>query len=155
MALEGIGIVGYPTNIGQAITFSGGIVQTPPASGAGRGLVVQLGKLTGLNLNSVAATTIFTTPASGFTRCVVLNVVVDNYSIAATTASVSFGSSGTPTDWAATATNANAATGKFQLLTPTAALSPTYGTGIAFVANVTIGQGSAATADVTVLGYYE
>jgi hypothetical protein len=131
------------------------IVGNIPAAGSSRGFLVVLGKLTGLNLNSVAATTIFTTPASGFNRCVVLNVIVDNYSIAATTASVSFGSSGTPTDWAATATNANAAAGHFVLLTPTATLSPTYGTGIAFQANCTIAQGSAATCDVTVLGYYE
>jgi hypothetical protein len=151
LTLQDIGTAG--TSSPQAV-FAGGVAITP-AAGISKGVIVALGKLTSLNLNSVAATTIFTTPAAGFTRCVVTQVIVDNYSGAWTSASVSFGSSGTPTDWAATATNANAATGKFWLLNPTATLSPTYGTGIAFQANVTIVQGVAATADVTVWGYYE
>jgi len=116
----------------------------------------QLGKLVGLNLNAVAATTIFTTALpAGATRCIITKIVRSNESIAATTASVSFGSSGTPTDFSATAVNANAATTKYQVLSPTATLATAYGNAVAFVANVTIAQGAAATCDITVFGYYE
>ena len=37
------------------LTVTGGVVQTPPAPAAGRGFVVQLGKKTALDLNTVAA----------------------------------------------------------------------------------------------------
>jgi hypothetical protein len=132
------------------------IVGPTNAPASGRGVSVQLGKRVGLDLNAVAATTIFTTPASGFTRCVVTEIIVDNFSLAATTASVSYGASGTPTDWAATATMAGANTNKFVQLSggPAATASATYGTAVAFVANVTIAQGVAATADVSCWGYY-
>ena len=77
--------------------------------------------------------------------------------MASTTASTSFGASGTPTDWLATGTWAGAASGKFVKLEGGAAGtgSATYGTGVAFVANVTIQQGGAATCDVTCMGWYE
>jgi hypothetical protein len=141
---------------GATPTFAGAIL-TIPAGGTVRGYVAVLGKLTGLNLNAVAATTIFTTPASGFTRCVITRVLLDNFSIAATTASVSFGASGTPTDWAATQTFAGANTNKVIALSAGGAAtgSATYGTAVAFVAGVTIQQGSAATCDVICLGFFE
>ncbi len=81
-------------------------------------------------------------------------VIRYNDSIAATTASISFGKSATPTDFAATATNANAAAAKAQIIAATAALQPFYTAGSAFVANVTIAQGAAATASFALLGYY-
>ena len=111
-----------------------------------------LGYLPGLNLNSVAQTTVFTFPA-GITGGVVTRVHIKNYSGAATTASISFGRTGTPTDWKATATNANAATTKMVEYTNTASLAPVFSASDVFVANVTIAQGSAATADVLVFGY--
>lgn len=146
MSLE----VSYPA---VATTVTG----TVPAPASGRGVRVLLGKATAVNLNSVAATTIFTTPAAGITRCVVADIVVDNFSIASTTASVSYGASGTPTDYLATATMAGAAANKQVHLVGGAAAtgSATYGTSVAFVANVTIAQGAAATCDISVWGYYE
>jgi hypothetical protein len=130
------------------------IIGPTAAPASGRGVSVQLGKIVGLNLNSVAATTMFTTPAAGFTRCNVTEIYMDNYSMAATTASVSYGSSGTPNDFSATATNAQAAAGKLNPIYA-ANTSSYYGTGVAFVANVTIAQGVAATCDVEAWGYYE
>jgi hypothetical protein len=114
-----------------------------------------LNKIIGVNLNAVAQTVLFTLPASGFNRCRVSRILIDNYSIAATTASISFGLTGTPTDWAATAVNANAAAAKFQIISNTAALSPNYAPGAVFVANVTIAQGAPATCDMEVYGYID
>jgi hypothetical protein len=150
--------VGTTLAVTGTTTVTGGLIGTAPAPGLGRGFIVLLGKLVGLPLNAVAATTIFTTPGAGFTRCVITSVVIDNFSAVASTASVSYGASATPTDWAATATMPGAtAAGKFiQLLGGAAASgSATYGTGIAFVANVTIIQGVATTADVAAYGYFE
>src|ERR1039457_3351528 len=98
--------------IGLGNLIATGINISAPAAGTTRGVSVILGKLVGLNLNSVAPTTIFTTPATGFTRCVVEQIFVDNFSMASTTASVSYGASGTPTDYLASATMPGAATGK-------------------------------------------
>jgi hypothetical protein len=134
-------------------TSASSLVVANPAPATTRGVNVVLGKLVGANLNAIAATTIFTTPAAGFTRCVVEQITVDNFSGTWTTASVSYGSSGTPTDYTATATMAGAAANKAVVVSATA--FATYGTGIAFVANVTIPQGVAATADITVWGTYE
>jgi hypothetical protein len=130
------------------------IVGPTSAPAGGRGVVVQLGKAVAVNLNAAASTTIFTTPAAGFTRCVVLRVIRDNESIAATTASVQFGTAG-GADWAATAVNANAVAGKYQEIPSVATLSPVYGVSTTFQATVTIVQGAAATADLTAWGYYE
>ncbi len=139
-----------------AITTTGGIVGPATAPAAGRGIVVQLGKLAGLNLNSVANTTIFTTPASGFTRCVVTEIILDNFSAAAATTVVSFGASATPTDYLGAQTLTNSAIGKQLSYYPAAgAAAATYGTAIAFVAAETVALGSAATCDVVVMGYYE
>jgi len=150
MALEGIGLGG------STIT---GVIGPPAAPGSGRGVLVQLGKVTSVNLNSAASSTIFTTPAvGGFTRCRVTEVAVGNISGIATTASFSFGQSATPTDWAATATYAGlSAAGKFIYINPPTASGSTEitATGINFVINVTIPQGVATTADVTAWGYYE
>jgi hypothetical protein len=140
-------------------TVATSIVGGAAAPGTGRGVVVQLGKATGVALNTVAATSIFTTPAvGGFTRCVVTQVVWDNASAIATTTSVSYGASGTPTDWAATATLAGLTTTGKQIQViggPPATGSATYGAGVSFVANITIPQGVATSADVTAYGYYE
>lgn len=125
------------------------------APATGRGFIVQLGKASGVDLNTVAATTLFTAPASGFSRVIVTSIVIDNFSTASTTASVSYGASGTPNDWAATATMAGAATGKATTLTASATANLTYAPGTVFVANVTIQQGGAATCDITAWGYYE
>jgi hypothetical protein len=132
------------------------IIGTVPAPGTGRGYLIQIGKLSGLNLNAVAATTIFTTPAAGFSRCVVYEVVVDNFSGAPTTNAMSLGSSGTPTDWlGATVLAATAGVGKIVSLFPAVNIGyAVYSTGVAFVANVTVG-GAAITADITCLGWYE
>ena len=148
MALEGIGI---SSSLATQIS-----VQNPATS---RGAVVLLGKATSVNMNSVAQTTIFTTPAvGGFTRCRVTKIVVGNISAVCTTASFSFGQGGTPTDWAATATYAGlTAVGKFVVIIPSSANGSVEitATGINFVINVTIGQGVATTADVEAFGAYE
>ena len=113
-----------------------------------------LGFLPSCNLNSVAATTIFTVPAAA-TGCYVTKIILQNYSTGTpTTASISFGSSGTPTDWSATATDANATTTSAKVFSPTATLMKIYPASTAFVANVTIAQGSAVTGDILVFGYY-
>lgn len=114
-----------------------------------------LGKVVGVNLNAVAATTLFTAavPADA-TGWVVTRIVKTKYSIAATTASVSFGQAATPTDYAATAVDANAATTSAQIISATAALQKFYTANVAFVANVTIPQGAPATCDIEVFGYY-
>ena len=110
-----------------------------------------LGYAKAVNFNSVAATTIFT----GSVPFYVTKVIVANYSTGTpTTASVSFGSSGTPTDWSATATDANATTTSAKVFSPTATLMKIYAAATAFVANVTIAQGTAVTADVLVFGFY-
>lgn len=138
-------------------TFTAKSVVVPtPAAAENRGLWVILGKAVGVNLNAVAATTIFTTPASGFSRCVVNQVVMTNCSGTGTTASISFGSSGTPTDWvASTVFNGATPNKRCSINAANGANNATYGTGVAFVANVTIPQGSACTCDFTVWGYYE
>lgn len=147
MSLDGFGIGG------SAVTS---VIGPAAAPASGRGVIVQLGKLTGFNLNNIAATTLFTTPASGFTRCVVIEIVLDNFSAAAALTQVSFGASATPTDYLAAQTLTNSATGKELSYYPAAgAAASTYGTSIAFVANETVAAGSAATCDVTVWGYYE
>lgn len=139
-----------------ASSVAASIVGPAAAPASGRGVQVQLGKLVGLNLNSVAATTIFTTPASGFTRCVVMEVLLDNFSAAAATTVVSFGASATPTDYLGAQTLTNSATGKVLAYYPAVgAAAATYGVGVAFVANETVALGSAATCDVVVMGYYE
>jgi hypothetical protein len=148
MGLEGIGI---SSNVASSIIIP------VPAPSTSRGAIVMLGKATSVNLNSVAQTTLFTTVA-GFTKCRVTEVTVGNISGVATTASFSFGQSGTPTDWAATATYAGlSAAGKFVYINPATATGSAEitGTGVAFVINVTIGQGVATTADVEAWGYYE
>jgi hypothetical protein len=121
-----------------------------------RGIILQLGKVSALNLNAVAATTIFTTPASGINRCVLIEIVADNFSGTPTTNAISFGASATPTDWlAAVVLAASGGVGKGLSLYPATNVGyAVYGPGIAIVANVTIG-GAAITADFTVLGYYE
>ena len=140
-------------------------VQTPapgtesvpnPAPAIGRGVLIQLDKLSAINLNAVAATTIFTTPAAGFTRCVVDQIVMDNFSGTPTTNAISFGASATPTDWnPAVVLAGTAGVGKGLFLYPASNVGfAVYGTGIAFVANVTVG-GAAITADAAVWGYYE
>lgn len=133
------------------------VIGPAAAPATGRGVIVQLGKVTGVDLNAAAATTVFTTPASGFSRCVVTMVIVDNFSALSTTASLSFGSSGTPNDWSLTGTMQGADAGRMHYRPPNWSTSWTnvYGTGVAFVANVSTPQGSAATADVTAWGYYE
>lgn len=118
---------------------------------------VILGTGTGVqvNLNAVAATTIATIAIpTGFTGFIPTRVIRYADSIAATTASISFGQSGTPTDLAATAVNANAAAAKSQIIVPTAALQPFYTAGASIVANVTIAQGAGATASFAVCGFY-
>lgn len=147
MALEGIGIT---SNVANSIS-----IPTPAPAGT-RGVTALLGKLTGLNLNSVAATTIFTTPATGFTRCVISEIILDNFSAAAATTVVSFGSSGTPTDYLGTQTLTNSATNKeLQFYPAVGVAAATYGNAVAFVVNETVALGSAATCDVSVWGFYE
>ena len=126
------------------------------APATGRNVSVALGKLTGLNLNAVAATTIFTTPAAGFTRCFVEYIALDNFSGTPTTNAVSFGASATPTDYTTAVVLAGTAgTGKaLQIVPATNVGFAVYATAIGFVANVTVG-GAAITCDVTVWGYYE
>lgn len=127
---------------------------TAPATG--RGVCVQLGKATGVNLNNVAATTIFTTPASGFTRCIVMDVVGVNFSGAATTNAISFGASATPTDWmASNVIPGTMGTGKYlEFSEANNTAAAVYGPGVAFVVNVTAG-GTAITGDFEAWGWYE
>lgn len=116
-----------------------------------------LGKITGYDLNQTAAAgTIFTTPAAGFTRCIVSRVVRDNDSAAAaTTASYSLGSSGSTSDYAVTATDAAITSAKCAVRTGIAGGYVAYGVGVAFVVKASIAQGAAATADFSAFGYYE
>lgn len=145
-----------PTFAGLTLTSSGFLALPDTAPSQDRGFIFSLGKLTGLNLNAVAATNIFQVPAAGLTRCIVTELIVDNFSMASTTASVSFGASGTPTDYLATATMPGAATNKAISLFPASnAAYAVYGTSVFFVANVTIAQGAAATCDIRALGYFE
>lgn len=145
-----------PTFAGLTLVGSGFLSLPDVAPSQNRGFIFSLGKLTGLNLNAVAATTIFQVPAGGLTRCIVTELILDNFSIAATTASVSYGSSTTPTDFLATATMPGAATTKAISLFPASnAAYAFYGQAVFFVANVTIAQGAAATCDVRALGYFE
>jgi hypothetical protein len=149
MALDAMGI--GASNINS-------VVGPPAAPGSGRGVLVQLGKAPGVNLNAVAATSIFTTPAvGGYTRCIVSQIVWTNFSAVASTASISYGASGTPTDFLATATMAGATgTTKAVAVFPASGAGFTaYGVGVSFVANVTIGQGVATTGDVEAWGWYE
>jgi hypothetical protein len=114
----------------------------------------RLGRLVGLNLNVVAATTIFTVPTS-LARCIVTKIVLSNCSGTPTTNAVSFGASGTPTDWlAATVLVAGFVAGKTILLLPAVNVAmAAYVASVAFVANVTIG-GAAITCDLDAFGYY-
>ena len=137
-------------------TFTGGVsIPSTPAPAACRGIRVLLGTSAAINLNSVAATTIFTTPASGFTKCVVTEVFGRNFTGGATTNAVSFGASATPTDWlGATVLPATTASTNHVLLEPAIDIAAAdYGTAIAFVVNVTAG-GAAITGIFDVWGYY-
>jgi len=78
-----------------------------------------------------------------------------NFSGAWTTASVSFGANGTPTDFAATQTFSGANTNKRCRVVENAGGVATYTTNVSIVAVVTIVQGVAATCDVEVWGWYE
>jgi hypothetical protein len=134
------------------------IIGPTTAPGSGRGVLVQLGKITGVQLNSVQANNIFTTPAvGGYTRCIVDFIEINNFSAVATTASISYGSSGTPNDYLATATmpGATGTTKAVQVFPGSGAGQVAYGVGITFVANVTIGQGVATTCDISAWGWYE
>jgi hypothetical protein len=133
-----------------------GLAGGDTAGAGGRGVLVSLGRILAVNLNAVAATNFFLTPASGFTRCIVDQVVIDNLSGTPTTNAISFGASGTPTDWlAAVVLAATLGAGKGGSLYPVANLGfAVYGTGVQFVANVTVG-GAAITCDLRALGYYE
>lgn len=151
-----------PTLDGLIVTNAGGGSGTPTsivgptnAPASGRGVIVQLGLHTGVNLNSVAQTIIFTTPGSGFFLCVPTLVVVDNFSGAVTTNAASFGSSGTPTDFLASTVLTGGAAGKSFQNAPASFVTAcaVYGAGINFVMNVTAG-GAAISADVYVFGYY-
>ena len=154
MGLEG-SQYGTPQSLtaGSVPTF-GGIVLPDTMPAAQRGVVGSLGRAVGVNLNALASTTIFTVPAAGVNRCVVLRVERVNDSGASTTASLQFGTAG-GADWAATAVNANAATGHYQELSSAANLSPVYTAGQTFQVTVTIVQGVAGTADFRAIGYYE
>lgn len=134
------------------------VVGPTAAPGSGRGYLVQLGKLASVQFNTVQANNIFTTPAvGGYTRCIVQFVKVDNFSGICSTASVSYGASGTPTDFAATSTMAGATgtTSAVSVYAASGAAGVSYGVGVTFVANVTIGQGVATTGDISVWGWYE
>jgi hypothetical protein len=114
----------------------------------------RLGRLVGLNLNVVAATTIFTVP-TGLARCIVTKIVLSNCSGTPTTNAVSFGASATPTDWlGATALAVGFVAGKVVMIFPGANIATgAYSSGTNFVANVTLG-GAAITCDLDVWGYY-
>jgi hypothetical protein len=140
-------------------------VQPAPFQGSGTSVLsdtgswvspeVIVGVATGVNLNAVAATALATIAIpTGFSGFVPTRVIRYKDSIAATTASISFGQTATPTDFAATATNANATAAKSQIITATAALQPFYTAGSGFVVNVTIAQGAGATANFALCGYY-
>lgn len=117
---------------------------------------IELGLKQGVDLNTVAKTTIFTAPASGFTNLVVTKVILLNASGNPTTNTVSFGANATPTDWLiATTLSATFGAGSSGLaLFPASNVSfNTYGASAQFVINVTAG-GAAITADVTAWGFY-
>ena len=119
----------------------------------------ELAKVTGVNLNNVANNTIFTTPGSGFTRCVVTFIIISNVSGTPSTNAASYGASGTPADWhAGSGINGGlTTTSKISMLLPGAAdnaVSTSYGTGVTFVVAVTVG-GAAITGDFSAWGYYE
>lgn len=154
--VSGNDTVGGTLAVTGTTTTTGGIIYPVAAPAAGRRLLAQLAKIVGYNLNSVALVTLFTTPASGFTGCVINEIVLDNFSGASGTVQLSFGASGTPTDFLGTQTLTNGATGKAISLYPAAnAAYAVYGTAVAFSANQTVAQGVATTCDITILGYYE
>src|SRR5512144_1422267 len=64
------------TDVGATHTIAATGIVASPAPATGRGVLIQLGKVATVDFNAAAATTIFTTPGSGFTRCVVLFVIV-------------------------------------------------------------------------------
>jgi hypothetical protein len=132
-----------------------GVVGPTAAPAAGRGFNVQLAKYSNYNLNNAAQTTLFTTPASGITRAVISDIYLVNFSGSWTTASVSFGANGTPTDYATTQTFAGAGTNKRCRVVENAGGVATYTTNVAIVAVVTIAQGVSATCDIEVWGWYE
>jgi hypothetical protein len=156
MAFEIANLSGSPQPLGTgSVPSFSGIIGSIPPPGTSRGFVLILGTLTGLNLNAVAATTIFTTPASGFTRCIITEINMTNSNGTPTTNAVSFGASATPTDWAAaTVLGGGFVAGKgIEINQASNTPFAVYGTGVAFVANVTVG-GAAITCDLQVLGYY-
>ena len=149
MALEGIGI-----NAGSVNT----IVGPTFAPQTGRGFLVQLARNPSINLNTVQANTLFTCPASGYNRVIVMWAVLDNFSGTPTTNAVSFGSSnGTSTDWLGITTLAGSAgTGKALVLYPATNVgfaAYTSASGF-FQMSVTTG-GAAITCDVVTWGFYE
>lgn len=146
-----------PTSIGGGVVTS--IVGPSNAPATGRGVIVLLGTHSGVNFNSVAATNIFTTPASGFAFCVITDVVVLNASSTMGAAAASYGASATPTDlFPAAGFDATMNVGRFWRLSTvsnlTATAPATYGTNVGIVCNVTVAKGTAVTADVQCWGYY-
>jgi hypothetical protein len=134
----------------------GSVIVASPASAANRGLLIRIAKVTAYNLNNVAQVTLFTFPAAGFVNALLNELVLDNFSGASGSVQVSFGSSGTPTDFLGTQTLTNGATGKAISLYPAmGAAYATYGVGVAFAANQTVAQGVATTCDISIWGYYE
>ena len=137
------------------ILVGGQIVLPDTMSASQRGIVGSLGRLVGLNLNAVAATQIFLTPAAGIVRCVVNYLVLDNFSGTPTTNAVSFGASATPTDYLPAAVIAAVTTAQAVRVFPATNVAfAIYLTAISFVANVTVG-GAAITCDIRAIGYYE
>lgn len=136
------------------------VVGPTNAPAAGRGVIVQLGKITGVNLNAVAATTIFTVPASGLTRCwVAFGFVRNSSGVDTTTNAFSLGASATPTDWmvagaVALAAGTSKILGDINTTVAGAVATTLYAPGAAFVINVTVG-GAASTADIAMFGFYE
>lgn len=138
----------------SALNFQTGVINPIPSPGTTRGVSVVITDFTGLNLNAVAATTLVTLPSSGFTHLVMTELYCYNFSMASTTATVSWGSSGTPTDFAAAAALTGAGVGKMVPIYANAGAA-TYAPGTSLVANVTIAQGVAATCDVVLFGVFD
>lgn len=110
---------------------------------------------TAVDLNAVATTTLYTTPAGK--KLVVDHVKVRNLSASAGSTVATFGQSGAKTDFVGAQTLSNlSAAGKAAKIQPVPAATPAaiveYAAATAFVIDVTTAAGSACTCSIDVFG---
>lgn len=156
------GSIGYlpPNPIFSSVTVSGlltptgGIAIPVPAPDGNRGALFKLSHTALIDLNAVAQTPLLTVPAT-VAECEILAITIHDFTGAPTTNAISFGRTGTPTDWlGSTVLNGGAGVGKAVRLFPGIGVPyAIFGPGDVFVANVTVG-GAAITCSVHIWGCY-